>query len=225
MKLRRITLAVAAALGGGILSAALYGFGLRPAGPAVASMELIGMEPPASVDEKSDIYTRAKLKVTYRNGESRTYKLRYHQLMATTDVIDDQVVGGLFDVNNAPLLDKDGPMASDAADGTSLIRVPGMRVQDPSSSHPLALVTQFEYKELPPKDGVSTGSFWSKLPALMSLAKLEQNKGTGALEAVDYDPISFSHINGGWIHCGSTLSAWDTHVGSEEYEPDAKTRE
>ena len=59
----------------------------------------------------------------------------------------------------------------------------------------------------------------------MSVAKLDQDKKTGKLEAVDYDYINFSGVHGGWIHCGSTLSAWNTHVSSEEYEPDAKVRE
>jgi hypothetical protein len=117
-------------------------------------------------------------------------------------------------------------MASDAADGTSLLDIPGMKAANPAKSRPLAMVVNFEYKELPPNnDDIIAGSFWSKLPATIGLARLDQNKKTGALEAVDYDPVSFSTVNGGWIHCGSTPSAWNTHLSSEEYEPDAKTRE
>ena len=108
-------------------------------------------------------------------------------------------------------MDRDGPMASDAADGTSLIDIPGMKAANSAKSRSLALVTNYEYKELPPNDGVSTGSHWSKLPAVMSLAKLDQDKKTGKLQVVDYDYIDFSKVHGGWIHCGSTLSAWNTH--------------
>jgi secreted PhoX family phosphatase len=165
------------------------------------------------------------MQITYKNGASKTFDLRYHQLMTTTDVINGKVVGGLYDANGSPLMDLDGQMASDAPDGTSLMEIPGMRADKPWKNDALALVTQFEYKELPPNDGVSSGSFWSKLPAVMSLAKLDQDKKTGALEVVDYDTISFAGVKGGWIHCGSTLSGWNTHIGSEEYEPDAKTRE
>jgi secreted PhoX family phosphatase len=189
------------------------------------SVEFIGMDTPASTEEKADIYTKAKMVVTDRHNKTKTYNLKYHQLMVTTEVINGRVVGGLYDVNGAPLTDLDGQMASDAPDGTSLMDISGMRAVKPWKNNALSLVTQFEYKELPPNDGVSTGSFWSKLPAAMSLAMLEQNKKTGALEVVDYENISFSAVNGGWIHCGSTLSAWNTHVGAEEYEPDAKTRE
>jgi secreted PhoX family phosphatase len=105
------------------------------------------------------------------------------------------------------------------------MQIPGMRADRPRKQRALALVTQYEYRELAPNDGVSSGSFWSKLPAAMSLARLDQDKKTGVLEVVDYENISFAGVHGGWIHCGSTLSAWNTHIGSEEYEPDMKTRE
>ena len=170
------------------------------------------------------------MKVTDKQGKTKTYDLKYHQLMATTEAIKGEVVGGLYDVHDAPLTDSDGQMASDAPDGTSLMDIPGMRAANPRKNRALAMVTQFEYKSLLPNDGTDYAAlkiteFWSKLPATMSLAKLEQNKRTGELEVVDYEPISFSDVNGGWIHCGSTLSDWNTHIGSEEYEPDAKTRE
>jgi len=233
MKLKPTVIALLSVFGAGVLAHPVL------AAPAIKSVEFIGMPAPSSVDEKTDIYTKAKMKVTYqldhrkhghhKYGKALTYTkiydLKYHQLMATTDVINGSVVGGLHDVNDAPLTDLDGQMASDAPDGTSLMHIPGMRAVNPWKNRALAMVTQFEYKELPPNDGVSTGSFWSKLPATMSLAKLEQNKRTGELEVVDYEPISFSDVEGGWIHCGSTLSDWNTHIGSEEYEPDAKTRE
>lgn len=192
------------------------------------TVEFIGMDSPATAEQKADIYTGAKIVYTSRNGKSKTYDLTYQQLMATGDKINSKVVGGLFDVNGTPIKDKDGQLASDAPDGTSLFEIPGVR---PAQSHllwparRLALVTQYEYKELPPNDGSSKGGFWSKLPALMSLAKLEQDRRTGKLSVYDYDYIDFSGVDGGWIHCGSTMSSWDTHVGSEEYEPDAKTRE
>ena len=219
MKRKAIIIAIGSVLAAGGLTQ------VACAASGVKSMEFIEMEPPASVEEKTDIYTKAKVKITYKNGKVETHDLKYHQLMATTDEVNGKLVGGLFDVDGNPLEDDDGPMASDAADGTSLIDIAGMKAADPARSRPLALVTNYEYKELPPKDGVSTGSHWSKLPALISLAKLDQSKRSGALGVVDYDAVDFSGVNGGWIHCGSTLSAWNTHLSSEEYEPDAKTRE
>ncbi len=218
------SLALSLGVGG---AAAVQAGGASPLLPAanVKSVEFIGMDAPSSSAEKADIYTRAKVKYTYMNGTTRIYDLKYHQLMATTQTINGKVVGGLYNVNNVPITDLDGQMASDAPDGTSLIDIPGMLAANPSSKRPLAMVTQYEYKELPPNDGVSSGGFWSKLPVPMSLAALDQDKKSGALEVVDYNTISFSDVHGGWIHCGSTMSGWNTHLGSEEYEPDAKTRE
>jgi secreted PhoX family phosphatase len=223
MKLKPTAMAIFSIFGVGMLPQSVY------ADSVIKTVEFIGMDSPATAEEKADIYTGAKMTVTYKTGETETYDLQYHQLMATTEVIKGKVVGGLYDVNNEPLTDEYGQMASDAADGTSLIQIPGLRAENRAKNRALAMVTQFEYRELPPgypdyNTEPYTG-YWSKLPALMSVAKVAQNKKSGALKVVDYDPISFSGVNGGWIHCGSTLSAWNTHIGSEEYEPDAKTRE
>jgi len=219
MKLKPLVAAVSAALGVTVLSSAAC------AGSTVKSVEFIGMDTPVSVDEKSDVYTKAQVIYRYTNGKSKTYDLKYHQVTGTTELVNGKLVGGLYDRNDAPLEDDDGPMASDAADGTSLLDVPGMKAKNPATARALALVTQFEYRELPPNDGASSGSFWSKLPVTPGLIKVDQDKRTGRLDVVDYNPISFAGVDGGWIHCGSTPSAWNTHLGSEEYEPDAKTRE
>ena len=219
MKRKPLVAAVSAALGVTVLSS------VACAGPTVKSVEFIGMDAPASVDEKSDVYTKAQVTYRYTNGKSKTYDLKYHQVTGTTELVNGKLVGGLYDRNDAPLEDDDGPMASDAADGTSLLDIPGMKAKNPAKARALALVTQFEYKELPPNDGASSGSFWSKLPVTPGLIRVDQDKRTGRLDVVDYSPISFAGVDGGWIHCGSTPSAWNTHLGSEEYEPDAKTRE
>jgi secreted PhoX family phosphatase len=189
----------------------------------VKSVEFIGMAAPVTPEEKADVYTAAQVKISYRHGESKTIALKYHQLMATTDVINGKTVGGLYDVNDDPISDALGQLTSDAPDGNSLMEIPGIRAAKPSKNKGLALVTHYEYRGLPPA-GLS-GDFWSKLPATMSLAMIDQDKRSGALEVTDYDNISFSGVNGLWIPCAASLSPWNTHLGSEEYEPDAKTRE
>ena len=210
------------------------------ANPAVKGVEFIGMKPPASIEERADIYSKAQIKVTYKNGKSKTSDLKYYQLMATTDEIKGSVVGGLWDHNNAAIKDSFGQMASDSPDGNSLIDLSGMgdhgRNDDNDDNHDrnhknhknrsLAMVTHFEYREVPPDYPLFTSpyiSYWSKLPATMGLSQLNQDK-KGALEVVDYDHINFANVNGGWIHCAASLSPWNTHLGSEEYEPDAKVR-
>jgi secreted PhoX family phosphatase len=148
-------------------------------------------------------------------------------LMATTDMINGKKVGGLFDVNGDPINDDLGQIASDAPDGNSLMVVPGMRPDaNWHGANALALVTQYEYRGLPPVGPEFTESdYWSRLPATMSLARIDQDKRSGALAVTDYDNIDFAEVNGLWIPCAASLSPWNTHLGSEEYEPDAKTRE
>ncbi len=192
-----------------------------PGGAAPTKVEFTGMPAPATADEKADIYTRAVLQMTCADGQTTAVPLSYHQIFATTDRVGDAVVGGLFTAAGAPLTDRDGQLASDSPDGTSLMQIAGLTVPG-AAGHPLALVTQFEFRELPPNDGSSTGSFWSKLPATVGLALLDQDPASGRLTAKHYRAIDFSAVHGGWIHCGATLSRWNTHIGSEEYEPDAK---
>jgi hypothetical protein len=190
---------------------------------SVASVEFMGMNSPDTADKKSDMYTEASVRVTYSNGKTADYPLKYHKLFDTTDVVGGNVAGGLFNANGSALTDNDGQMASDAPDGTSLMMIDGLSATG-VTGNALALVTQYEYKELAPNDGSSTGGFWSKLPAAMGVSVLDQHPHSGLLTAKTYQNIDFSGVKGGWIHCGSTLSGWNTHISSEEYEPDAKVR-
>jgi secreted PhoX family phosphatase len=193
----------------------------------VSSVEFIGMPAPSTVDERSDVYSAAKVIITYRNGKSETFDLKYHKLADTTDVVGGNVVGGIVDSRGIAITDSFGPMASDAPDGNSLIVIPGFRAKDPRRANGLALVTQFEYREVPPNYPAVTTyeSYWSRLPAAMWLSRLDQDKRSGALELTAYEGIDFSGVKGGWIHCASSLTPWNTHLSSEEYEPDAKVRQ
>ena len=204
MKVRPLVLAITAVIGLGAGSAALVVAAPRASVPAVPgaspsagapanavqpnvqSVEFIGMPAPSTAAEKAGIYTKAKVRYTDVNGKTEDFDLVYHQLMGTTDSLNGKVIGGLYDVDGKPLNDKDGQMASDAADGTSLLDIPGMKALNPATARPLALVVNFEYKELPPNStGVLQSSHWSRLPAVIGVAKLDQDKKTGALVPVD----------------------------------------
>lgn len=189
---------------------------------SITAVEFVGMDAPASAAEKADVYTKAKMKISYNDGTSRTIDLQYYQLLGTADVVGGNVVGGIIDANDRPVNDANGQMAYDAPDGTSLMSIAGMTAADPNRNYALAMINHFEYKELPPAG--QTGSFWSKLPAGMGLSMLNQDRQTGALAVASYSNISFKGVNGLWIPCNSSTSPWNTHLGSEEYEPDAKVR-
>jgi len=53
-------------------------------------------------------------------------------------------------------------------------------------------------------------------------ASIDQDKTTGKLTATKFANVDFNSLNGLWIPCAGSLSPWDTHLGSEEYEPDAR---
>ena len=218
MRIRPLSAAIAA-----VLSLSLAACNSDDDSRSLSSVEFIGMPAPATAAQKADAYSTAKIKYNYSDGSSATLDLAYHKIFLTTDMIGGSMVGGLYDSNDRALTDNDGPMAADGPDGTSLIQVPELTVPG-GTGNPLAMVVNFEYRELPPNDGTSKGGFWSKLPAATGLGLIDQNRQNGSLSAKSYQNVSFKGVNGGWIHCGSTLSAWGTHLSSEEYEPDAKTR-
>jgi len=193
----------------------------------IASVEFIGMEAPTTLEQRTSAYTDAKVKVTYANGTSRIRRLEYKQLFATTDVINGKVAGGLYDVAGQPLMDTSVPgnptqYVSDTPDANSLMQVPGAKARKSGvKGNPLFMVTHYEYVTA----NNAGGDEYGKLPMTMSLTTLDQNRKTGELSLVDYSNIDMAGIRGLWIPCAGSLSPWNTHLGSEEYEPDARAYE
>lgn len=65
-------------------------------------------------------------------------------------------------------------------------------------------------------------SHFENSPGGMYVTELNQNSSTGMLTAERTRHIDFSEFNGGWVHCAGSVTPWGTHLGSEEYEPDAR---
>jgi secreted PhoX family phosphatase/outer membrane murein-binding lipoprotein Lpp len=74
---------------------------------------------------------------------------------------------------------------------------------------------------LPVGDSLYMVSHFEDRPASMYLTELNQDAATGELSALRSRPLDFSAVNGGWTHCAGSVTPWNTHLGSEEYEPDA----
>jgi secreted PhoX family phosphatase len=105
--------------------------------------------------------------------------------------------GGLVDVNGAPVLQVDGSQrVSQSNDFSSLLDL---------GKKGLWMVSHFEDR-----------------PAAMYLTGLSQDEETGELSPIKTRPIDFSEVRGGWVHCAGSVTPWTTHLGSEEYEPDAR---
>jgi secreted PhoX family phosphatase len=154
-------------------------------------------------------YTSSTVKVTYADGSTRTFPLSYVNLFNNIDTnktADQSAVATVHDINGSIVTTGGaaaGPYVPQAPDANSLMSVGGVPY----------LVTHFEYEN----------SNYGKLPMLMTLAKLDQNSSTGALSVNgNISQVDFSGVNGLWVPCAGSRSPWNTHLGSEEYEPDAR---
>jgi uncharacterized protein len=157
-------------------------------------------------------YTTSTVKVTYADNSTKTYPLSFVNLFNNTDTSktsDGQAAGAVRDKNGNILKDINGkPYIAQTPDANSLMVVGGTPY----------LVTQFEYE-----NNDSAGNNWyGKLPMHMTLAKLSQSSADGKLAVDSIKQIDSSAVNGLWIPCAGSRSPWNTHLGSEEYEPDAR---
>ena len=192
-----------------------------PTTSKVASVVFTNMSAAKTDEERISVYSRSSAVVTFADGSTKTYPLNYTTLFHSSDTINGVVPGGVVDTSGNPIMDTSvagttNPFISDAPDSNSLLKVDGATAAG-LCGNPLFLVTHFEY---PPMDNSGT-SRYGLLPMTMSLATLDQNKIDGSLKVAKMKKIDFSGVGGLWIPCAGSLSPWNTHLGSEEYEPDA----
>ncbi|MGF6416502.1 PhoX family protein [Paraburkholderia sp. MM5482-R1] len=168
------------------------------------------------------------LTVSYSDGSQKAYKLAYRPFFMTGDLVPDGnggtvLAGGYFDINNQPIDDDSVPAQrrqffSDSPDGTSLLKIDGAMVAGVKGNTVFAVV-QFEYTTR----SQSGSDMYGRLPSPIAVLTLDQDPATGKLTLVKYHNVDTSPANGLWITCGASLSPWNTHLSSEEYEPDAFT--
>lgn len=68
----------------------------------------------------------------------------------------------------------------------------------------------------------SITQFESPRPGVAYLSELVQDPHYGTLSVKQMKPLDFSAHCGVWIPCAGSVTPWETHLGSEEYEPNAK---
>jgi secreted PhoX family phosphatase len=98
----------------------------------------------------------------------------------------------------------------------SLLKLAKPNVKGVSGNTVFAVV-QFEYTNA----NQGGDKMYGVLPSQIAVLSLDQNPKSGKLSLVKYSPVNSSQAQGLWITCGSSLSPWNTHLSSEEYEPDA----
>jgi hypothetical protein len=207
------------------------------------SVKFNNMAAPTTDADRATTFTNATIDVTYSDASVKAAQpLAYHRIYKTGEVLPrpdggSAVTGGYYDINNNPIIDTSVPGSaaqffSDSPDGQSLLKLANPSVSG-VAGNPLFLVTQFEYQtannaqgEARPGGGVynnggTSNGMYGKLPSPFGITTLSQDKNSGGLTAVYYYPVPTNNVHGLWITCASSLSPWNTHLSSEEYEPDA----
>jgi uncharacterized protein len=204
-----------------------WSFDAAAAGAAAASYSFGAMAAPTLADpaQMATTYVASTLSRTGRDGKATTYRLGYETFFLTGQVVPatgggTTLAGGYVDINGQPIVDTTDANGrqffSDCPDGMSLITLPGAR-SDRAGHERVFAVVQFEYTTR----NAAGASMYGLLPSPIAVLTLDQDKRSGKLSLVSYGPVDTSPAQGLWITCGASLSPWNTHLSSEEYEPDA----
>ena len=196
--------------------------------PGFKSAEFISMEAPTLSNPEAMASTSvgSMLEIAMQDGSKKTYKLAYEPFFVTGDMVPDgrngkTLAGGYVDIHNRPIMDnsiagKERQFFSDCPDGMSLLKLEKANVKGVQGNTVFAVV-QFEYTS----SNQGKEKMYGVLPSQIAVLTLSQNPNNGKLSLVKYTPVESSTSQGLWITCGASLSPWNTHLSSEEYEPDA----
>jgi uncharacterized protein len=211
----------------------------RQAQRGFVSATFSGMPAPSLAEPAAMASTTvgSSLQVSFSDKSRKTYRLAYQPLFSTGDLVPDGtgatvLAGGYFDINGQPILDRSMPGVerqyfSDCPDGTSLLTLERPSVAG-VKGHTVFAVVQFEYttrnlagSHAATKSEKDASGMYGQLPSPIAVLTLDQDPATGRLSLVKYHNVDTSAVHGLWITCGASLSPWNTHLSSEEYEPDA----
>lgn len=183
------------------------------------------MAAPSTVPEMATTSVKSALTITWDDNTTTEYKLGYQEFFRTGMQVDNIdggkiIAGSYYDINNQPIKDtsvigQERQFFSDSPDGSSLIHINGASVS--GVANPVFHVVQFEYTT----KNLANQSMYGKLPSPIAVLTLDQDQKTGHLALKKYHNVDMSKVHGLWITCGASLSPWNTHLSSEEYEPDA----
>lgn len=124
------------------------------------------------------------------------HEIGYSVLLRGGDEVAGQTFAQLVDRNGNPVLSADGSRhIATSADFSSLIPV-GDRLFN---------ITHFESR-----------------PGAMYVTQLEQDSATGELTPLNTRAVDFTDVGGLWVPCAGSVTPWNSHLGSEEYEPNAR---
>ncbi len=184
----------------------------------VASAEFTSTPSPQTIADMIRTYSASQVKLTMADGTTRTVALEYKSLYTTDQSFALKDSQGQLVSAGSPLNAKGEVIAdvsvspsvsyiSDAPDANSFVQVDGK----------LYLFSHFEYDTL----DASGKSAYGKVSASIAVTELTQG-ADGTLKVKGLRKVDFAGVHGLWIPCNGSLSPWNTHLASEEYEPDAR---
>ena len=170
----------------------------------VSTTQMNFKELSAPVTDTEKMAIRASSEVTYANGQ--TDAISYMKIFSAGQSDNGETFGVVKDYQGEIITGEDGaPYICDGANGdvrgsgldhTSILQKDGR----------LFMVSQFE---------CGVGAMYG--------FELEQaSDGTLAAKENTLQYISQAENFGGWVHCAGMTTPWNSHLGSEEYEPDAR---
>ena len=178
--------------------------GITPYANEATQVEFSELSAPVTDEEKSSIRTSES--VTYVQS-NKTQAIGFTKLMATAEANNGETFGLIKDYTDAPITFTDGSPyicngtnagIGSGLDHSSILRAGGR----------IFMVNQFECE---------VGAMYGM--------ELEQNGGTLAVKPDSLQYISQKEGFGGWVHCAGMTTPWESHLGSEEYEPNARSVE
>lgn len=75
---------------------------------------------------------------------------------------------------------------------------------------------------LPISNRIFSFLHFEEAPGELALLELTRDPGNGTLSIASSDRVNWAKWRGLWVPCAGSVSPWNTHIGSEEYEPDAR---
>jgi len=175
--------------------------------------------------------SQSTIRLYFDDQSVKDIPLNYKELFRSGQRIGENYAGSILDQKGKrinlwsttlnQLKIRKGPIFSSSPDGNTLIEIKKQNSQD---FYSIYLVTHFEKhgwvenedKQIPPIESEYD------VPMVINLTKLNQNIKNGELIPKKLTNISSINVQGFWFPCSASLTPWNTHLGSEEYEPNAR---
>ncbi|WP_161539566.1 PhoX family protein [Paramagnetospirillum kuznetsovii] len=213
-----------------LLAAAVMGTvafaGVAPAAEPlkVAKVEFTATPVPVTDVDMAVGHSKSSAILTLTDGTTRTIPFAPDVIWNSGQRIGGRQVGVVVDKFGKPMprsapdkkgLVAKGPFVSPGQDANSLLVGPDGK---------LRLVTHLEYVAEAPnvEEGRPLVNTYGLLPAMMHVTELAQDPKTGTLTAIKVANVDAGAVGGIWIPCNGSTTPWMTHLGSEEYEPNAR---